>query len=391
MVWILILLTSSLSALDFDAAKARLLAHHPLLRAADIEVMQGQWDRQGAEVRPNPTLSVDLETYGRDTCDDESNISLFLSQPFETGGKRRAREEVACNQWKKLSLKKKLEALRLLNAFKRAFILVAFKQEEARLAKRQVDLSERAFHIVADKVRGGKLSLMDENKSRLNLALAKSKALDQEKEAKQAYLALMKFWGDTSSCEEVQYPLTSCVNSCPTINLEEHPQALLGAQDSSIALSLLRSAKADRFPDISLGLGYSASFKGDDNSVLAGLEMPLPLFDRNEAEIQRSWLEVEKREKEFALQVQILKFDLKMKEDEWRTSTQQVQILKNEALFWALKSEALIREGVENGKMGKEDLRDAEEVVLDNEKALLDAYLQYHLALVDLEYFYTES
>lgn len=391
MIWLFLGLWGTLGALDFAGAKERLLERHPSLRAAQIDIEQSEWDMQAANLRPNPTLSLDYEGYVKPQGDNQNNISIFISQPFETGGKRSARQEVACTQWQKATLKKQVEALRLLNAFKKAFILAAFKQEEMRLAHRDIALAEKNLVIVGEKVKGGKLALLDENKSRLELALAKTKLLDHEKEARGAFLTLLRFWGEDCQAEELSYPFDQCEAASPQLCLEEHPQARLDAQDSWVARALLRAARADRYPDLSLGVGYNPSFKGNDSSFLAGLEMPLPVFDRNEAAIQKSWLDVERQDRQYGLTLQHLKYDQKIKQEAFLTSLQQIQIIRDEALVWAKRSEVLIQEGVAGGKLGQEELQRAQATVLEHEKALLEAYLQYHLALVDLEYFYSES
>lgn len=391
MVWLLLLLFNALNALDFSAAQQRLLEHHPDLRAAQINIEQGLWDMQAAALRPNPTLSIDFEGYTQPNCNDEDTLSAFISQPFEMGGKRQARREVARTEWQKVHLKKQLTALTLLHKFKKAFIQAAYKQEMCRLAQQALSLAEQRFALVADKIKGGKLSLLEENKSRLNLALAKSKKLDCEKEATRAYLSLFRFWGETCPIEELNFPFSQCPGCMPKVDIEGHPQLLLGAQEASLSRALLRQARAARYPDLSLGIGYSASLQGSDNSILAGLEMPLPLFDRNEAAIQRNWLDIEKQEQQYAALLRYLNYELKMKQDEWQHQLKNVRIFTEEALVWAKRTEALVKEGIEFGKLGQDDLQEAQEAVLDNEKAALEAYLQYHLALVDLEYFYSES
>ena len=387
------LLASIVAApIDWQGAKEQFLLQHPNLKQAEISIQQSLWGMQGAAVLPNPTLSLELEgdDEGSSSVGNESEISAFVIQPIELGGKRNARRNLASTQWQKALLKKELEVLKLLNGFKKAFILAAFKREEAQLAESQVALLEKRVDFLADKMRGGRASILDENKGRLNLASAKSSALDKQSEAKAARLSLDKLWGKHERSAELLYPLQECPEVFPQFSLEDHPQVLLEAQDSAIARALYRQARSQRYPDVAVGLGYYTSVDNQFNGLQASLDIPLPVFDTNEAAIQSSFLDIEKQDSQYWVLLGKLKYDLKIKQESWETYLKQVHILKDEALLWAKKTEALVKEGLQNGKFAQEDLSEAQAAVLNNESALLEALLNAHLAYVDLEYFISE-
>ncbi len=80
--------------------------------------------------------------------------------------------------------------------------------------------------------------------------------------------------------------------------LQDRPDLKAARRGKVFAEAMLASAEREAYPDIALGVTFTHSgftISGDNaNSVLLGVSLPLPLFDRNQAGIARSRLE-EKR------------------------------------------------------------------------------------------------
>ena len=82
-----------LQRLTVDEAVAAALQHNPSLRAKTLELGSTQANEITAGLRPNPVASYLAEQLGNRNVDSQQTVTL--GQPIETGGKRRRRLESA--------------------------------------------------------------------------------------------------------------------------------------------------------------------------------------------------------------------------------------------------------------------------------------------------------
>ena len=82
-----------LTRLTVNEAVAAALQHNPSLRAKTLELGSTQANEITAGLRPNPVGSYLAEQLGNRNVDSQQTVTL--GQPIETGGKRRRRLESA--------------------------------------------------------------------------------------------------------------------------------------------------------------------------------------------------------------------------------------------------------------------------------------------------------
>ena len=80
-----------LARLTVDEAVTAALQHNPSLRAKTLELGSTQANEITAGLRPNPVASYLAEQLGNRNVDSQQTVTL--GQPIETGGKRRRRLE----------------------------------------------------------------------------------------------------------------------------------------------------------------------------------------------------------------------------------------------------------------------------------------------------------
>jgi cobalt-zinc-cadmium efflux system outer membrane protein len=92
--------------------------------------------------------------------------------------------------------------------------------------------------------------------------------------------------------------------------LQDRPDLRAATQGRELAGATLEQAKREAYPDISLGVAFTHSdFQISDdnpNAVALTLSLPLPVFDRNQANIARSHNDTKRFENDVArLEIQI--------------------------------------------------------------------------------------
>ena len=158
----------------------------------------------------------------------------------------------------------------------------------------------------------------------------------------------------------------------------------LAQQAIDTARANLRTQKAQGRPDVDALFGYkrTAGF----NTMIAGFQMNLPIFDRNQAAVAAARFEVEANRSTLSAVEQQSASDLALAHMAYETWKRQVtdryRPLLNQAVDIANISRAAYREG------GTDLLRllDAERLRVDTQSAWVEALGNYHQSVLSLEY-----
>ena len=295
--------------LTLERAVDRFLARNLAVEAARHRVDAARAERLAAGLRPNPTLTLsaeDVKLSGPTPAGELYEVTSSLSYPIELGDKRRLRVETAD-----------------------ASVAVAEAQFADVLRQRLVDL-KRAFYDVllaravvdhALETRQTFDTLVDLNQVRLEEgAIAESELLkvrlergkhqtaltQAELALRQAGIRLLDLVGesDLSTAGTVTGALEVTatgpdLEALRAAALQERPS--LQAAQHTVALAARRIAleRARSTVDVSPFVGLRRA--GENNTVLFGISVPLPIHDRNQGGIARAVAEEKAAEAELAV------------------------------------------------------------------------------------------
>ena len=147
------------------------------LRAADARKLQ-------AGLRPNPELEVEIEEFagsGDRSGFDGAETTVRVDQSIELGGKRAKRSRVAqldkeLTQWDYESAR-----LDVVREATQAFVEVLAAQQRVSLARKVVELSQQAHSAVAQRVKAGRDSPVDELRAGVALSMSRIELQKAEK------------------------------------------------------------------------------------------------------------------------------------------------------------------------------------------------------------------
>jgi outer membrane protein, heavy metal efflux system len=288
--------------LTLDQATQMALAHNHNLLAARTTVQQSEAQEVTANLRPNPALIGDWEYLPLmhpngigflDYLHDSTEGDLGLSYLFERGKKRQHRLQAAKDATAVARSQVADNERTLTFQVAQLFIDVQFAQSTLDLAKADLESFEKTVDISEKKFKAGGASENDFLKIKLQL-LQFQQDLEQAKLGKAHALSdLRQLLGyeavpaDYAVGGTFDYqPLAVSLADLQAKALDNRPDLRAAVQGVTAAGSQYELAKVDGKVDVTVSANYS-HVNGISAATWA-VNVPLPIFNRNQGEIART-------------------------------------------------------------------------------------------------------
>ncbi len=144
-------------------------------------------------------------------------------------------------------------------------------------------------------------------------------------------------------------------------------------------------AKANAVPDITPFGGVRLLDGADEKAFVAGIQMPIPAFDRNQGAILEARLRGAQGEALRRAAAVHVKTDLAVIYQALDTAFLETVILRTEVEPSAESALAAADEAFRQGKIDALDLLDAQRTLFAIRRQSVDTYAAYHLAVVAIE------
>ncbi len=310
------------SSISLEIAIQTALRENPELSAIREKVKVAQAQIDGIALLSNP----ELETEFVGGIDGEQQLEL--TQSFQLGGQRSHRKQIAKIQLEKVNAELAAASRLLTKSVKLAFYELVLVQEKLKLAKEIIQHNEQMHNIAHVQFETGDISVTQVNLANIQLQAALREAATLESELQLAQLEINSLMGTLLEATPIAVGGLSDKTFSPSLAEESDGKLGLESQgnarriwanyaakspqkfvlekkmklDSLTAHALAhraalksmrlnaqlteiehRLAKAANIPDLSVaGL---AQRRPDENVFGVKFSIPLPLFDRNRAEI----------------------------------------------------------------------------------------------------------
>ena len=372
-----------------DALTSAINKRLELQAAAQIEGSTVQLRRQ-AGVLPNPRLFYQSENL-RPGMDFTQGVDTYAyaTEVLEVSGRRGARIATANSAVNRSQLtleqQKRSIELRVAQTYWDALRLqyLQLLAEQSVVYYREIlDYNEKRFNE-------GKIAAADLLRVRLEEARAEANtessrlaaAESKQQLAREMGLTVAGNWHLSESFELLNEPKNSSVAD----NLQnERIEVKLAQQAIGAARANLMEQKAQGRPDIDALFGYKRT--SGLNTMVAGFQMNLPVFDRNQGAASAARFNIEANRFTLAAVQQESASDLtlaRMSYEMWkRQVTDRYRPLLGQAVDIANIARAAYREG------GTDLLRllDAEKLRVDTQSAWVETLGNYHQSVLSLEY-----
>ncbi len=295
-------------------AEARAMARRasPEVAAARHAVAVAGGRQRQAGAFPNPTLSYGREQTSREGDSNAQDI-VSLEQPLEIGGQRGARRAAAAAAQAAAEARLAAAAARVDYDVARSYASAVAAQRGAALAETAAAAFERAGRVSKARLAGGDVSGYRHRRLSLEAgryAALRVQALVVRDSAIQTLASLIGLADSTGHAGSpvladtlTPAPLTQPADSFVALALLRRPELRGAMREAEAGAAEARLARAERIPTPTLSGGFKherLATGGSLSGFVAGVSLPLPLWDRRGGAIEAARAEAARREAEVA-------------------------------------------------------------------------------------------
>lgn len=370
----------------FAALLAQARANAPRLAVAEAEVDQAEGLARQAGVRPNPVIGLEVENFagsGPYEGLDFSETTASVSQTLELGGKRSARIDagraaVTAAQARGTAARAEF-ASQLAIAYAEAEAAAAkVAQAEETLAAAESDA--RTARELVDAGREAELRALQATAER-DAALAEREEALATRSA--AFLRLSALAGVAEVYDSVGESLLNRPLVAVSAGQAETPAVLAARAERDAASARARVEVRKAVPDVTVSAGLRR-FAGDDATALvAGVSVPLPLFDKNRGATQAARAEVTEAEARLRQAELEASADLRTAQSQARSAAARVTAASSGETA-ASEAYRLARLGYEAGRIPLVEVTNARRTLAAARVRTLDARLAQVRAEADI-------
>ena len=378
--------SASAAPMSFEEAAARVAAEAPALKAADAGRRAAEAGLRDADRRPNPTAELEVENFagtGPYRGFDGTEVTALIEQPIELGGKRRARVAVAQAEIALAVAERQSEQRRLLAELVRTYSNAAASRARAAVAAEQVEAAETLAAQSARRLAVGDIADVEHDRVLVTLgeARAELERAQRETEAAERSLALL-----VGSLERIQADPSFLTTS----GADPARIAIVTADDARFAAMAERdqarvaAARAERIPDLTARGGVRMARDEDAVALIAGISVPLPLFNPGRARVAQAQAEAERASFAAEAQRREARRTAERALGNWRSARRTLETVERQTIPAAERLVTLTERGYRLGALPYRDLADARTSLYTARRSRIDALEQAANAKADL-------
>ncbi|MEO5617607.1 MAG: TolC family protein, partial [Candidatus Eisenbacteria bacterium] len=367
------------------------LAANPRLQALGWEIRKAEGRTRQAAVRPNPTMGFDFENFGgTDSEAPGSEATLSIGQILELGGKRSSRIATARSEQQVVSVDLEAGRLDLMGETASRYLQALATERALELSELEVKAAEEAVSTTSLRVTAGASHPVERRRAEVELANVKLEQAVLRADAEVARSRLSSMWGEPEprflrllgAMEDPPAPppldsLTARIQSSPLLR---RWVAERSAREQRLKLEHARSR-----PDLNAQVGLRRFQETSGSALIAGVSLPLPIFDRNRGAIDEAAAALAQvPHSESAARVE-MRLALAESHVALRSARSKLDALRRDVLPGAERALEEMRVGFDRGRFTYLDFLEARRTWLRARHEELQTLLQANLALAQIE------
>jgi cobalt-zinc-cadmium efflux system outer membrane protein len=390
--------------LTLDQAIERLIRENYDLRSKFMEIPQGRADILTASLRANPILYADSQlvpygSFSNQRPGGPTQYDLNVSHPIDYSHKRRARIDYATRALKVMEAQYQ-DAVRIeINNLYTAFVDVLAARQTVRYARASVAGLDRLLRVTQLLYERDIASRADVNQVKAQKQIAEVGGLDAEENLRRAKRTLgmmlnlppdqaeaLELRGNIEDLGPPPPPLAEMI----AIALACRPDVVGYRLGLQFAESGVRLAMANRFQDAYLlyqpyTFQNNAPFgKQSGTSWAVGMTFPLPVYNRNQGNIERARLNMYQSQIELNGIEHRVRTEVMQAAKEYEVTGQIVRRIRDQII----RSSEIVRDDrftlFQRGEANATSYLDAQRMYNDNVKAYHDTAIRHRRSMLSL-------
>lgn len=370
--------------LTLEDAIARALEADPGLQAASAGVDAAHGGLRQARARPNPELSAEVENFNgerelRGFGGAETTFSL--SQEIELGGRRSARVQLADRELHGAELERVARGLDRIRDVQIAYFNALAAEELVIIARERLETAQALSASVGRRVAAARDPLMAGARAEAGLAEARIALRRAQAEAATARATLASLLGGDTGFALIpaDFALARAVEHAHDDPSDSTPDLARLAAARDRANAAVRVERSLAWQNPTLSFGYR-QFAADDNegALVAGVSIPLGVFDRNQGSVSRARAEQRRAELDLEAGRRALMREHASLERAIATDAAAISATEDEVIPQAERALALAQDGYDRGAFSYLDVLEAQRSLSDARQSRVDALRTYH-------------
>jgi cobalt-zinc-cadmium efflux system outer membrane protein len=380
------------SPLTFQEIVDLVADRNPALKSLRHDLDAARHRLRQAGLWPNPEFETEIDEFGLDAPGfQESEITVALAQEFELFGQRGARKDLFRAGLRAEELHTRIAAYDLYLKTKSLFYTLAHAAEQLRWTESSVGLAEGILDNVTFRISRGAALQSELQLARLELQRAQLEHMEARQELETARTSLVSLWSDEPTgitvrvAPEPDFDLVLDRLMGLTAKADSSRHVLQLAHQIDVIQAEKHLASTEAKPTVTLRGGYKRLESNDSNSLILGIAVPLPLWDRNQHS-NRS-LEAQLRSAEYEMKQARLDANVIIHTGTTRLRQLVERHAALEAQMLPIAEEAFVtlREAYQAGRVPYTSLLEAERSLVGLRFEHNDVVLSIHQQIIELE------
>lgn len=386
-------------SLTLDAAVQAALANNRELVAERVRVEEAKARLVQAGQWPNPELELEGRFDKAFNNEGEHDFAAGVNQPFSVSGRIGAQKGVARVDIERTFAEVADLERRVVGEVRRSFTESQAAEEQIGLQKFLIGLNEELLKATKTALERGQVSEKDVNAILIALQQAQQRQKVLETQRRSRLLELNRLMGQSPEQEFVTAGALQLqvLADMTAFTLEKalarRPDFTAAQLDVNAARSEQRLAKAERFEDWRIGVGYQREQSVVDGappqnvSQFVGLKLsiPLPLFDRKQGRIRETMALEDRAQKTVeALKLQIGQ-EIADAQQRVKTLAPLLESYQTGILKRAEDNVKLVENGYRQGLANIVEVIQSRQQFAELKSSYIDTLRDYQEAVIDLE------
>ena len=370
------------------------LQHNHAVQAARSTILQSQAQEITANLRPNPVLNWDAQflplfqpsNFTRDYINNQAQFDLGLGYTFELGKKRQHRLQAARDMTDATRSTVSDNERQLVFNLTQQFVNVLLSQSTIDFTQQVHDSFQKTVDISEARHKAGDMSEGDLLKIKLQMLQFQNDVFSAKLAKVQALAGLRQFLGfesvpDSYDVEgELDYQAVHAgLDDLKALALRTRPDLQAAQKNLVAARSAELLAEANRKRDLTASFNYSHVAATNTGAFFFNIQ--LPIFDRNQGEIDRTRFVITQSQELASESSQQVLTDVVDAFSALRTSEQIVQLYQGGYVDQAKQSRDISEYAYKRGAASLLDYLDSERTYRANQLAYRQALASYMTAL----------
>ena len=373
------------SSLTLQQALEEAAARSPAVIAARARVEAAEARIRQAGFRSNPELSVEVENFlgsGELSGFQGTETTVAVNQRLDLGGRRRSRVGAARAELLAEQLRLAIARADLAQAVRQQFATAATARERLRIATESEERARKLARIAGILVEEGREPPLRAIRARSAAAQAAAALEAARAEERAARGTLASLFGVSTPPDAV---IGALLDLQPrTINPEQSLEVRLAEAERLVAEAEVAQQRAAGRLDPAVGIGVRHVRETGDVGLVAGLSMPLAVFDRNQGNIAAARAGVRAAEANLASASASARVRAANAITSVEAAAARVEALEGAAIPEATEALRLAQLAYREGRATLLELLDAQEDYRNAQTALVEARLAQAQATAEL-------